>query len=44
MVIKTHPRDSELERIAETAALSDPDELRLQDVLVLARQLLSRLR
>ena len=30
--------DSELERIPETAALSDPVELRLQDVLVLARQ------
>ncbi len=35
---------SELERIPETAALGDPVELRLQDVMVLARQLLSRLR
>ena len=35
---------SELERVPETAALSDPVELRLQDVLVLTRQLMSRLR
>ena len=35
---------SELERIPETAALGDPVELRLQDVIVLTRQLLSRLR
>ena len=35
---------SELERIPETAALGDPVQLRLQDVMVLARQLLSRLR
>ena len=35
---------SELERIPETAALGDPVRLRLQDVMVLARQLLSRLR
>ena len=35
---------SELERIPETAALGDPVELRLQDVMVLARQLMSRLR
>ena len=34
----------ELERIPETAALGDPVELRLQDVLVIARQMLSRLR
>ena len=35
---------TELERIPETAALGDPVELRLQDVMVLARQLMSRLR
>ena len=35
---------SELERIPETAALGDPVQLRLQDVMVLTRQLLSRLR
>ena len=35
---------TELERIPETAALGDPVELWLQDVMVLARQLLSRLR
>ena len=34
----------ELERIPETAALGDPVELRLQDVLVIARQMLARLR
>ena len=35
---------SELNRIPETAALGDPIELRLQDVLVIARQMLARLR
>ena len=35
---------SELERLPESADLSDPVELRLQDVLVLMNQLMSRMR
>ena len=34
----------ELERIPESASLSDPIELRLQDVLVLMNQLMARMR
>ena len=34
----------ELERMPESADLSDPVELRLQDVLVLMNQLMSRMR
>ena len=34
----------ELERIPESASLSDPIELRLQDVLVLMNQLMERMR
>ena len=35
---------SELERLPESADLSDPVELRLQDVLVLMNQLMARMR
>ena len=35
---------SELDRVPESADLGDPIEMRLQDVLVIARQLMSRLR
>ena len=35
---------SELERIPEGAAMGDPVELRLQDVLVLMNQLMARMR
>ena len=34
----------ELERVPESAQLSDPVQLRLQDVVLVARQLMSRLR
>ena len=35
---------SELERIPESAAMGDPVQLRLQDVLVLMNQLMARMR